>query len=295
MRHVPSRAANGELALEEPCPPRGPGPPRPLQMPGSLMEHEIVYQYTSHQAAMAILLNEELWLTNLQFLNDGGEFWWMYEQFEAYIRDRATANDPIPESIVKSTLLLTERRDRGISICVACFSRQSDDSAQWYRYADEGRGVTVGFHVEELFNSLRSEHGQASKVTYGPAQCRDGLERAVRALEESERRGEPIIGTIHDPLSSLATFSKESTFASEQEFRIALFGCAYTRYKFRHRVDSLIPYVALPIRRDCIAEIKCGPKSALESVVAWEILLAQVYGGGPHNDIRLSRSLSRLR
>lgn len=253
-----------------------------------------VYQYTSHEAALAILRNEQLWLTNLRYLNDMKEFWWVYDQLGAYLAERAKDSDPVLKSVADRVIADSQRRNRNISICVTCFSAEPDDASQWQRYAQEGKGVAIGFHTEGLRKALGLHHGEADEVIYGVASCRDRLDSAIRALEAAEREGRPLAGSMTDPLPRIATFTKEPSFASEREFRVALYGCAYTTYQFRPRIDTLVPYVVLPIKRECISEIRLGPKSAIESSEAWGVALAQLYNGA-QPDVRVVRSESGLR
>jgi hypothetical protein len=87
----------------------------------------IVYHYTSHDAAASIVRNEEMWLTNILYLNDVKEFWGTFDRVREYIQERSTANDPVKVEIVEHVNKFIERRP-GTSICVTCFCGHADDA-----------------------------------------------------------------------------------------------------------------------------------------------------------------------
>ncbi len=105
---------------------------------------DIVYHYTSHDAAASIVHNEEIWLSNILYLNDGKEFWGTFDRVRHYIQQRIDAKDPVDPAIIEAIKQFINRRP-GTSICVICFSAHSNDVAQWERYASNGGGVALGF------------------------------------------------------------------------------------------------------------------------------------------------------
>lgn len=256
---------------------------------------DIVYHYTSHEVALSIFMNEELWLTNISYLNDRYEFWWTYTQFKNYCAKRSLENDEIFPATKAKVDRFISSQEKGISICVACFSAKPDDAAQWHRYAIDGRGVAIGFSIEGLHLALGAKHGQADFVLYGVEECEKNLDSAIRDLEAADQGGQQLAGTSIDPLPRVATFTKEPSFTPEEEYRLALYGVFYGNYKFRPSANSLVPYVPLRCSRECIADIKMGPNASRESINAWSLLITQVNGGSDTKLTKLSRSSSGLR
>lgn len=207
---------------------------------------------------------------------------------------RENEGDPIASSVIKEIETETQQPFKGISICVSCFSSNQDDAAQWFRYAQQGKGVAIGFHVNGLREIMGSRHGEANYVRYGFDECLKGLDAAVRTLEQADKNGAPISRSMEDPLPRLATFVKEPSFESEKEFRLAIYGCGYGSYFFNYRPDTLIPYVILPVRLSCIAEIILGPLATSESHYALGLFLEQIYKG-KIPEIEIKRSQSGLR
>ena len=64
-------------------------------------DYPIVYHHTSHEAALSILLHEEIRLSNIQYFNDGREFWHLHDILDAYLSSRAQSNDPVPERLAE--------------------------------------------------------------------------------------------------------------------------------------------------------------------------------------------------
>ena len=95
---------------------------------------------------------------------------------------------------------------------------------------------------------------------------------------------------MNDPIAKLATLAKNSTFSSENEFRIAMLGVPYTNYDFFSRSNTIVPYTKLKITVDCIDEICIGPKSSNECKQAWELFLSS-----KRLDIKENTSKSTLR
>jgi hypothetical protein len=253
-------------------------------------EPEIVYHYTSHRAALSILQRRELWLSNILYLNDSKEFWWVYELYSS-----AQSRYWIPEDTEQRIGDAAKQRDRDVSVCVGCFSAHSDDASQWERYADHGQGVAIGFRLSALRKAAEERGGVASRVFYGAEKCVQGIRAALDA--EWVRRnvvGESRAGAS-DALARLAAFAKEPSFESEREYRVAFYGCDHRVYEFRHTARSLVPYVVLPIQLEYVADVKLGPRSAAESRSAWEVFLAQGNKGAMPDGIRVSRSASGLR
>jgi hypothetical protein len=253
----------------------------------------IVYHYTSHDAAASIVRNEEMWLTNILYLNDVKEFWGTFDRVREYIQERSTANDPVKVEIVEHVNRFIERRP-GTSICVTCFSGHADDAAQWQRYASQGGGVALGFKRDKLVEACKAhEYLFADSVQYDRTKTTTQIDTIVRAVEDAIRSGQR--ENAVNPLIRLAAFVKDQSFASEKEFRFARQGVPYTEYRFFSRSDNLVPYYCFPLKRDCIARIQLGSKSDPECQYSWELMLSQIGNGSIPHDIIVSRSTSGLK
>jgi hypothetical protein len=65
-------------------------------------------------------------------------------------------------------LLTTRNFGRALSFFIASFSQNPDDLHQWRSYADDGRGVAIGFSAK-LFQPLESKHVDPRRNTFAGA------------------------------------------------------------------------------------------------------------------------------
>jgi hypothetical protein len=157
-----------------------------------------------------------------------------------------------------------------LDLFVACFSGVGDRLSQWWRYADQGRGVALGFHVPDL-------HAAAAKAA--AAQWPDFYE--VRYIE----RDDPVFGTLAlkiqklsrlvyglpDPLSGtkrvfpyglkqilrkLEPSVKNKALEEENEYRVVFQSPRPSDYKVERA--NLVPYLNVPIEAS-ITQIRLGP------------------------------------
>ena len=257
---------------------------------------DIVWHYTSHDAALSIVRNKQLWLSNLRYLSDAGEYVWIFDVIKEYLGTRKRDDAPVHPAIKSRLMLHASKRDLGISICISCFSSIPDDEAQWERYASGGQGVAVGFKADELAAAVATKHwGCLGPVTYDTSSRSRQVAAAITYAEECQRRGKSILGTRESILAQVAALSKHESFSSEKEFRLVLYGVPYTMYEFLPRDDTLIPYTVLPISPTCVRSIRVGPRSLPECLNAWRLLLAQIGHGMAPPHIELCRSRSSLR
>lgn len=254
---------------------------------------EMVYHYTSHDAAANIVRNEEIWLSNILYLNDRKEFWGTFERVSHYFHQRSVANEPVEPAIIQHVEQFIKRRS-GTSICVICFSEHSNDAAQWERYASTGGGVALGFLKAKLLAACGAhQYLFADPVLYDDAEITKKIDDIVRTVEDAKLSGNQ--ENAVNPLIRLAAFAKDRSFESEKEFRFARQGVPYTEYRFFPRSNNLVPYYSFPLQRDCISHVHLGPRSDPESKYSWELMLSQLGNGKIPYDIKISRSDSGLR
>lgn len=206
---------------------------------------DIVYHYTSHDAAANIVRNEEIWLTNILYLNDGKEFWGTFDRVRHYFQQRSVANDPVEPVFIQHVERFIKRRP-GTSICVICFSAHSNDVAQWERYESTGGSVALGFLKAKLLAACDAhQYLFAGPVLYDDAEITKKIDGIVRTVEDANRSGNH--ENAVNPLIRLAAFAKDRSFESEKEFRFARQGVPYTTYRFFPRLNNLVPYLLLSL------------------------------------------------
>jgi Protein of unknown function (DUF2971) len=201
---------------------------------------------------------------------------------------------------------------------IGSFSRAPDDLGQWRAYADNGRGVAIGFAphlfaIENTTDKKPNEIAFVSRVIYDLAAA---SHRHDRSIEEAERifldtandhrelRADKAIGipfmqelaraVIAAPLIWNCLTSKHPAYRNEQEVRLIILGLHDKLRPYiqtRIRGADIVPYLAykMPVRKEhSIAHIVVGPAA---NPHAERTLLTMLKSLGITHDIPISRSL----
>jgi hypothetical protein len=120
----------------------------------------IIYHYCSAQTLLSIVKFRTVRFSDATLLNDGEEGAWGYHIFQ-----KAAERLSKPENIPKGRPVIPSDffecvAHRWLSLTlktrhlVACFSTDGDSLSQWRAYADDGRGVAIGFKAKDLRTQL---------------------------------------------------------------------------------------------------------------------------------------------
>lgn len=134
---------------------------------------DTLYHYCGVSGFYGIITNNNLWLTDIYFMNDYMEHVWLIEK--AYKRLCEMRKTCDKESI-KSLL---DRFPVGFPPYICCFTSEPDLLSQWRAYSDDGAGFAIGFSRKVLEEQI-SHHTRdgirilLSKVEYDEnEQCRN--------------------------------------------------------------------------------------------------------------------------
>lgn len=225
----------------------------------------LVYHYCSLDTFTKIIENKTLRLSEITKSNDSMELLWITKMFEDVFRDiyiknsNKILNAKLPEEDFMEMVVHYQKdffseKHRIYSFFVACFSEaeEGDLLSQWRGYADDGRGVAIGFDVDVL-----KQIGQPAldDPISNPILCFDRVEYIERFQKATTRRiasqlidnlklfvanektGD--IGTIKYQsmkyfnscfleLFKQSVFMKNSFFREEREYRL----CFWTDVRF---------------------------------------------------------------
>jgi hypothetical protein len=133
-------------------------------IPGTL------WHYTSHAGFQGIISSKKIWASEFRFLNDRQEFFHTKELAVKLIDEEPEstgeafpARDTLRSAVnivFNSGYLNAER----LRIMVASFSEEGDLLSQWRGYADNSRGVSIGFDLR----GLRPPSEVRTTVTFAP-------------------------------------------------------------------------------------------------------------------------------
>ncbi len=230
---------------------------------------EPLYQYTDMNGLQGILASETMWFTNIFHLNDPSELSHGLEiGFEILGDEFNTGGDAVKAFCHWVRHVLLKSGGEIFGYYVASFSRAPNDLAQWRAYADDARGVALGFapalFVEQDVNDLAiTEKTFIGRVDYDPKSCRrnftEAITRAtglirdhdaiVTSPAEREAFGKEMARTLAVALIWYAATCKHPAYAHEKETRLLLINDAELlapHVRTRVRASKLVPYIASP-------------------------------------------------
>ena len=129
-----------------------------------------LWHYTSYAGFQGIVTSKTIWATEYRFLNDRTEFFHakdlaqvLVNEEPEYIGEQFPARDMLRKAVngAFNTGYLHEGRLR---IMVASFSEEGDQLSQWRGYADNSRGISIGFDLRHI----RPPSNIGTAVTFAP-------------------------------------------------------------------------------------------------------------------------------
>ncbi|MGN0287742.1 MAG: DUF2971 domain-containing protein [Atopobiaceae bacterium] len=291
----------------------------------------LVYHYCDLKTMLSIIQNRELWLADISKSNDSMELDWAAGLF------RAEAEKIIRKHLDWGSTLApgTEGFDPGAATsylqspsfgpgsndymrCYAlCFSSKADSLGQWRGYADDGRGVALGFDTR-LFEEIHRRSGMGAfeydRVIYDPEESRTRVRSAFRGANPHQPTASLVrqLRECEVQLFQLAPFLKNPTFAEEDERRLSIWiddtRLATTErviqeeygdiveprgVRFSARGGDIVPQFRLRLSvRDILRRVVLGPTSSVHRRDVY--LLLQSCGMGV-DDLEVVRSRSTYR
>jgi hypothetical protein len=229
-----------------------------------------LYHYTTLDAFISIVKTQEIWASNIFYLNDSAEYHWSVdlarELLEALTREET--DEARKQTLGEIRGHLEDVRPGMITrpIFAWCFSEEPDDLSQWRAYGPNG-GVAVGFQQAELQN-LATKQGKRGpgfvpelvKCIYQETEQRqlilDCIKQAAMAEPQGSSRYRLSPRQVNEVRASLLEGTlvrrpiKHPKFENEQEWRLVMLPDpdieagpdVEPRLGFRGRNGLVIPY-----------------------------------------------------
>ncbi len=130
------------------------------------------FHYTNFRGLDGILKSGQIWFTDYRHLNDQTELMHGIGLAKAMLMRRARVGGLHGVLYGWIDDLLTRRNfGRALWFFIASFSRHPDDLHQWRSYADDGRGVAIGFSAK-LFQPIDAKQVDPRKPSQSTARQR---------------------------------------------------------------------------------------------------------------------------
>lgn len=184
----------------------------------------MIYHYCAAPVFESIISTKQVWLTDITKLNDRTEYQSGFELIREVLKTKGLEDQPFLRGIDTGNLNTTFR------ILVGCFSREGDVGSQWASYADNTRGLSVGFdeHALDQYNLLNrftenncqpvGQHIKIMNVSYDKSEF---IKTANAVIDDLEWRNPRLkYQMMAVGLRRLAALYKDPYFRDEREIRV---------------------------------------------------------------------------
>jgi hypothetical protein len=203
----------------------------------------IVYHYCSLESFLSIISNSTIRLSNISKSNDKDEIRYCFDIFEKTLKEacKEFSKNNVDNPDIKryfneidyNSLVTRAVKNDSLIYYVACFSEESDLLSQWRGYADDGKGVAIGFYSHYFVSAKDLKNIKYNKIIYDAAIVENDLkEFIVRKLLKAKKRIHdehflsPYEDAINDVISAMvynAVFYKSPAFKEENEWRLVFY------------------------------------------------------------------------
>lgn len=231
-------------------------------------EPTYLYHYTTATGLKGIVESQELWASDIRYLNDWAEFYHGRGAIKREIRKEIVRREEDPETrrIFESISALLDSpnplADNPIFVC--SFSANRNDLSQWRAYCRDG-GYAIGFPRGRL-EALDAEHG------FSLRECKYSIEDSLQIANAAavtvkilSPQDQQVISA--EPAAEMLAFwsacYKHPAFWAEEEWRL-IHSSGMPSVKFRTRGNSLIPYITCRLDDPSLwkdARVVVGPSS----------------------------------
>jgi hypothetical protein len=140
-----------------------------------------LWHYTSYAGFQRIVTSKVIWATEYRFLNDREEFLHAKKLAERLVqKEPEFVGQKFParamlEKAVDGAFNTGHLKESRLRLMVASFSEEGDQLSQWRGYADNSRGLSIGFDLRDL----RPPPEADTAVTFAPCIYRDSEKCAL--------------------------------------------------------------------------------------------------------------------
>ncbi len=305
-------------------------------------ETGMLYHYCSLNTFYSIMQNRSIWLSDVSKSNDSKELVWATRQCKYFVLnkfleyvERMKANDRFIDTKFmefSKTFDLLESIDTGNSLkaWAFCLSEKGDNLGQWRGYADDGRGISIGFNKEYFIIQNQSLGFSPDKVCYIFDQIEYGdfdISNLLRPEDVSILSSSCDYDEIEKCFKRLMAYSimlapmyKNEAFKEEKEWRMVLLAhtsaleggllpradnvdnldprFSIVNYTFTPRNNTLVSRieVAMTDMKRAVKSITIGPKSNLSELdVKLFLISSGLLESAEDTSINVTRSSSSYR
>ncbi len=249
----------------------------------------ILYHYCSMNYFIEIIKSRQLWLSNYRCLNDPSEGIW-FDKIIKDLLDDFNKNTEDWEEVYETLDSARKILFDSVKSYIFCFSTKGDSLSQWKVYADDAKGVTIGFDLAK-FGIPVGVPGNKSYSVDGFGLCSVVYNKQIQKTTIEKVFNEFSPNNVNDVANmlieayKLSCIFKNPSYKEETEWRLIfrpdlhfghhstpenyteksekLYNNTGKKVYFRNVDNRVIPYFIFnqPKRDDLIKEVILGPKN----------------------------------
>lgn len=115
-------------------------------------DNELLYHYTDLNGVLGIVKSSEIWLGHMLYLNDEAEYKYGLDKFK---KELMVQQEMCTDDILRAFLKTLDSLDSYMlkqQAFVFSLTEEKDLLSQWRGYADNGKGVCIGFDKKSIGN-----------------------------------------------------------------------------------------------------------------------------------------------
>lgn len=235
-----------------------------------------IYHYTNIGALLSIIANQEIWLTNIGYMNDASELIGYFKHIEndwaEGVVDRKLAAKNLPDEVKQNLKsgFIAEHTPSDILINAELYvmsfcKKENNLLSQWRGYTDGNSGCCIEFDENKL-NELCRDNGEKGNCDGGIiADCIYDRKEILKELNRlktgllSKDKGEA--SEALKKCIQLCCFAKHEDFTDEHEKRLLVSSewLGGRNTFFRENSGAIVPFIKLSITLDVIKSVNLGP------------------------------------
>lgn len=256
------------------------------------MMPDILYHYCDVSTFMKIVESKELWLSNAIKMNDSLETVWINHIIEKALQ---SVEKPKYKEFIEQFIMHYNANQSSVRPYIFCLSADGDMLSQWRGYADDGRGIAIGFSTKQLNIEMKLPYtGVNTNLSTGLFPCiydeniqkelvNTSIKKGIAIYDKDPQNPQNLGTSLIETAPQLRMFSfvfKNSSFAEEMEWRIIhtpmilakendfTYWGSNSEVFFRNKGNDIVSYFKYALKSifntDLIPEIILGPKNSIE-------------------------------
>jgi Protein of unknown function (DUF2971) len=194
---------------------------------------QTLYHYTSIRGLIGIVSTGVLHATDVHYLSDAAEL----KRTANLLRFAITQAPAVDEFATRLRGQFVHWLDHrlnelGDALFVGCFTASGNLLSQWRGYCDPGKGVSLGFAPNSLFEQATAQSWHTGRCIYDNVQQNELAAAMLSAVESQAREEMPspqhltynvtekFFASIEDYLLRIAVLLKHPAFGEEREWRV---------------------------------------------------------------------------